>query len=185
MIFIQNYHKHSSFSNIWGFYDSAAINEDYAKRAVELGHKVISSVEHGFQGNYHQCYELAQKYDLKFVFGVEAYWVRDRQAEYPVMDKNTGKEKIKKDGTIQMAKDRSNNHIIILAKNENGRQAINDILSEASETGYYFRPRIDLDLIFSLPPDDVLVTTACIAFWRYEDSDDIVKRLHDYFGNNF
>lgn len=182
---IQNYHRHTSRSNIWGFYDSAAVNEDYAKRAVEIGHKVISSVEHGWQGAYHECFELAQKYDLKFIFGVEAYWVKDRQKEYPVIDKNTGKEKTNKDGSVQMAKDRRNNHIILLAKNENGRQAINDILSEANETGYYFRPRVDLELLLSLPPEDVVVTTACVAFWRYEDSDEIVKQLFEHFGKNF
>ena len=61
---MQNYHRHTSYSNIY-VADSAAVNEDYAKRAVELGHKVISSVEHGWQGYYFETYELAKKYDLK------------------------------------------------------------------------------------------------------------------------
>ena len=39
---MQNYHKHTSYSNIMTP-DSAASYEDYAKRAVELGHKVITS----------------------------------------------------------------------------------------------------------------------------------------------
>ena len=86
---MQNYHRHTSYSNIF-IADSAAINEDYAKRAVELGHKVISSVEHGWQGYYYETFELAQKYNLKFVFGAEAYWVKDRNE-----------------------KDRTNSHIIM------------------------------------------------------------------------
>lgn len=45
---MQNYHRHSSYSNIY-VADSPVVNEDYAKRAVELGHKIISSVEHGWQ----------------------------------------------------------------------------------------------------------------------------------------
>lgn len=178
---MQNYHRHTSYSEG----DSAAMPEDYAKRAVELGHKVISSVEHGWQGYYHAAFELAKKYNLKFVFGTEAYWVKDRLKEYEERDKNTGEVKLTKDGTPRMVKDRSNNHIVILAKNENGRRAINRILSDANETGYYYKPRIDLDLIFSLPPNDVFVTSACVGFWTYEDSDDIVVRLHDYFKNNF
>lgn len=178
---MQNYHRHTSYSEG----DSAAMPEDYAKRAVELGHKVISSVEHGWQGYYHAAFELAKKYNLKFVFGTEAYWVKDRLKEYEERDKNTGEIKLTKDGTPKMVKDRSNNHIIILAKNETGRRAINRILSEANETGYYYKPRLDLDLIFSLPPNDVFVTSACVGFWSYEDSDDIVVRLHDYFQDNF
>lgn len=143
--------------------DSAAFNEDYAKRAVELGHKIISSVEHGFQGNYHQCFELAKKYDLKFIFGAEAYWVKNNRE-----------------------KDKTNGHIILLAKNENGRRQINKILSDANEFGYYYKPRVDVDSILSLPNDDVFITTACIGFWQYEDEymNKFVARLKDRFDKN-
>ena len=158
---MQNYHRHSSYSNVF-VADSAAVNEDYAKRAVELGHKVISSVEHGWQGYYYETFELAQKYNLKFIFGAEAYWVKDRNE-----------------------KDRTNSHIVILAKNENGRRSINRILSDANETGYYFRPRIDIELLLSLPPNDVFITSACVAFWQYEDIEEIVEKLHNHFGDNF
>lgn len=161
MIVINNYHRHTSYSNIY-IADSAATNEDYAKRAVELGHKILSSVEHGWQGYYFETYELAKKYNLKFIFGAEAYWVKDRHE-----------------------KDRTNGHIILLAKNEKGRQAINEILSTANEDGYYFRPRVDLELLLTLPPDDVMVTSACIAFWHYDDIEEIVQKLHDYFKSNF
>lgn len=157
---MQNYHRHTSYSNIY-VADSAAVNEDYAKRAVELGHKVISSVEHGWQGYYFETYELAKKYDLKFIFGAEAYWVKNR-----------------------FEKDRTNGHIIMLAKNENGRRAINSILSTANEDGYYFRPRVDIELLLSLPADDVMITTACIAFWHYDDIEDILVQLHNHFKKN-
>ena len=165
--------------------DSAASYEDYAKRAVELGHKVISSVEHGWQGYYYQCYELAQKYNLKFIFGVEAYWVKDRNKEYEEIDPKTNSPKLNKDGTVKTSKDKTNGHIILLAKNENGRRSINKILSIANENGYYFKPRVDLELLLSLPANDVVVTTACVAYWQYEDIDDITLQLFKHFGNNF
>ena len=158
---LQNYHRHSCFSNIFTP-DSAEFNETYAKRAVELGHKIISSVEHGFQGYYFQTFELAKKYNLKCVIGAEAYWVKDR-----------------------LSKDSSNHHIILLAKNNKGREALNDILSEASISGYYYKPRIDLELLMSLPADDIFCTSACIAFRGYEDIDDIILQLKEHFGDNF
>jgi len=142
--------------------DSVTSNEDYAKRAKELGHGILSSCEHGFQGRYIETFELANKYGLKFLFSTEAYWVRDR-----------------------FEKDRSNCHIFIAAKNENGRQAINDILSEANITGFYYQPRLDIELILSLPPDDVWISTACVAFWKYDDIDDIMLRFYEHFGMNF
>lgn len=174
---MQNLHRHTSYSNIFTP-DSAAMNEDYAKRAVELGHKVLSSVEHGWQGYYFETYELAKKYNLKCVIGAEAYWVKDREKEYPT-------DKIDKNGKTVMARDKSNHHILILAKNNNGREAINDVLSEASISGYYYKPRVDLPLLLSLPADDVFVTTACIAFNGYEDVDDIILKLHNHFKDNF
>jgi DNA polymerase III alpha subunit len=158
---MQNYHKHSCQSNVF-ITDSIATYDDYAKRCLELGHKVLSSVEHGWQGNYYVPYGVAKKYGLKFIFGTEAYWVKNR-----------------------LKKDRSNHHIIILARTELGRQSINDILAEASITGYYFRPRVDLELLLSLPPQDVFITTACLAFWDEEDIEEIVVKLHNHFSDNF
>lgn len=160
---MQNYHKHTYGSNVFTP-DSTVSYEDYAKRAVELGHKVLSTVEHGWQGRYHEAYEVAQKYGLKFIFGTEAYWVAD-----------------------QSMKDNTNAHIVLLAKNENGRRKINGILSDANEFGYYYKPRVDEASILSLPADDVFVTSACVAFWKYDDDymELFVKKLSDHFGGNF
>lgn len=176
------------------------------KRAKELGHKVISSVEHGFQSNYYEPYELVQKNNeeakekfengeitkqeykdslLKFVFGAEAYWVKDRKKEYPVEDKETGRYKKDKSGNVTMKKDRSNCHIVLLAKNEEGRRDINEALSDANMDGYYGQPRLDLELLLRIKPENVFVTTACIAYWKYDDIEEITQCLHSHFQNNF
>lgn len=176
----ENYHSHKFFTNIL-IADSPANYEEYIKRVEELGQTVITSVEHGWQGNYYLLHDTIQKKnneyakrrkkgetnvpkDLKFIFGTEAYWVKDRHE-----------------------KDKSNCHMIILAKTEKGRKAINLALSIANEDGCFNgRPRLDFELIFSLPKDDVFITSACIGFWnKYEDIEDIVLKLYDYFGDNF
>lgn len=133
------YHRHSCVSNIL-LTDSVATNEDYARRAVELGHSVLSSCEHGNQGNYWQCASLADQYGLRWRYVTEAYFVKDRHE-----------------------KDNTNCHIILAAKTRKGIGDLNFILSEANISGYYYRPRIDLELLLSLDPKDVFVTTACIA----------------------
>ena len=33
---------------------------DYAERAAALGHGILSSVEHGWQGNYYECWKTAR-----------------------------------------------------------------------------------------------------------------------------
>ena len=161
MIIYQNYHKHSAFTNV-RISDSATKLEEYAKRAVELGHGILCSCEHGWQGSAWDTVSLARKYNLKPVMGAEAYWVKDRTEQ-----------------------DRTNCHIFVAAKNENGRQALNDALSEANISGFYGQPRLDIPLILSLPADDMIITTACVAYHRYEDIDEITLKFYEHFKDNF
>jgi len=93
-------------------------------------------------------------------YGVESYFVKDR-----------------------FEKDRSNRHIILIAKNNDGAMQLNDILTEAFTTGFYYRPRIDYDLIMSLEPKNVVITTACVAgIW--EDRE-LMMSLKSRFRENF
>lgn len=161
-IVYQNYHRHSNYSIVVAGGDSVVKNFQYADRAIELGHSIISGVEHGFQGRHIEGYELSKSHNLKFLFGSEAYWVKDRKE-----------------------KDRTNNHIIVLAKNENGRKAINVALSDAFTSGYYYVPRLDFEILYSLPKNDVWITSACLGGWKYEDADNIWLQMAEHFGENF
>lgn len=186
-----NYHLHRDDSNVFTGADSNIKAKDYAKRVLELNHNTISSCCHGYQGKYHEVFEhrlysicniCGKKYlghqkckcgsedydkkELKFVYAVEIYWVED-------LGKNP--------------KDRSNAHMIVMARNENGRKQINKMLSEVHEKDYiyYGRPRCDLSMIERyLNPNDVICTTACIAFWKYDDMEAIIQRLHYHFGDS-
>ena len=166
-----NIHIHSDDSNVF-FLDSPVNKKSYAERALELGHTILSSCEHGYAGNFLRTFDTAQKYGLKFVFAAELYWVKDRFAEIMVNGKSQ--------------KDRTNNHILLIAKNESGRRQINRVISEANDTGYHYRPRADIDLLLSLNPNDVMVTTACLAFFGYgfPQSEQIIRRLHEHFGSS-
>ena len=162
-----NYHKHTSLSNVYTK-DSPLVHKDYwdeLKKRYGTQECIYTTVEHGWAGNYFKTYDDLEKYNkknntnIRFVFGAEAYWVKNRHEE-----------------------DKSNCHIILLARNDNGRKAINKIISIANKDGYYYRPRIDIELFDMLPGEDVMITTACIAFWnKYEDIDDIIKYLADRF----
>lgn len=159
-----NYHKHTHYSNVFTP-DSIAKVEDYAKRAIELGHTSLVTTEHGYAGNIFEYYDVAKQYGLKFVFGIEYYYVNDR-----------------------FEKDRTNSHLMILAKNQSGMKQMLSIMSEANKTGYYHKPRIDKELLFSLNPNDVVVTSTCVISYinKYDDyEDNFVKPLMNFFGDNF
>lgn len=153
---MQNLHSHKYYSNVYAsFKDSHVSYRDYAARCKELGQQVITSVEHGYQGNYPRCWEVAQEEGLKFVFGVEAYWVKDRHEP-----------------------DNTNAHILILARNEKGMREINKMLSVAARDGFYQKPRVDPELLRTLTPENVLVTTACVSFWGKPSDETGFVRYH-------
>lgn len=85
-------------------------------------------------------------------------------------------------------KDNTNCHIILAAKTRKGVGDLNYILSEANISGYYYRPRIDLELLMSLDPRDVFVTTACIAGvfkYGYAEAERLILRMAAHFRDSF
>lgn len=159
MIRYNNYHKHDHYGNPWTM-DCVVKPEEYCQRAIELGHDSVFTVNHGVTGNVFEWMELSKKYNLKMRYGMETYFVNDR-----------------------FEKDRSNKHLVIVAKNNDGVMQLNDIMTEAHTTGFYYKPRIDRELLFSLNQNDFIITTACVAgIWN---DPELILALHRKFGKNF
>ena len=187
--YYQNYHKHTSLSHRYNK-DSPLIPMDYFNYIDKnFGDypQIYSTVEHGWQGNYFKIYDDLEHFNkdkknpIKFIFGTESYWVKDR-----------------------FSSDSSNCHICLLAINDNGRKKLNRAIYESYKSGYYYKNRMDLDILLSLPKDDIFVTSACIAFWKgyinwheelpfgdkcdkpsndFSEIDDIVLKLNNHFTN--
>lgn len=139
---------------------------DYINRAKELNHTTYFTTEHGYQGNIFEAHTLCQENGLKCIYGVEAYYVDD------IEDKTS----------------RTMYHLILIAMTENARRYINRIMSLANTNGYYYKPRIDLNMLLSLPADEVVVTSACIAGRMFKGDDwenKFLKPVYNYFGHNF
>ena len=159
-----NYHKHTMYSNLRTL-DCVSKPIDYINRAKELGHTTYFTTEHGYQGNIFEAFSLCQENGLKCIYGVEAYYVDD------INDKTS----------------RTMYHIMLVAMTENARREINRIMSVANTDGYYYKPRIDLNLLLSLPSDEVVITTACIAGRMFKEDweEKFLKPIHNHFGANF
>ena len=162
-----NYHKHSCYSNI-RTPDSAEKIIDYINRAKELNSNIYSTVEHGFQGNIFDVISLCEENNMNYIFGAEMYYV-------PSYEENS-----------EGKKDKSNNHIVVVAKNNEGFKQINKALSIANTDGYYYKPRINDNILFNLfKPNDVIITTACIAgIGARKDYKELISKLKDRFGKD-
>ena len=159
-----NYHKHTMYSNLRTL-DCVVKPIDYINRAKELGHTTYFTTEHGFQGNIYEAFTLCEQNDIKCIYGVEAYYTDD------INDKTS----------------RSNYHLVIVALTENARRQINKILSVANTDGFYYKPRVDLNLLLTLSPDEVVITSACVAGRMFKDGweEKFFNPVYKHFGKHF
>lgn len=157
-----NYHKHTHYSNV-STPDVVVKPIDYINRMKELGHNIYFTTEHRYGGNPWEAYDLCKENNFKMVYAVEAYYVDNR-----------------------FEKDKNNYHIILVALNINGFKEINKIISEANKSGYYYKPRIDLELLLSLNPNNVIITTACVAgrLSGINAEEAFLKPVLNHFGNH-
>lgn len=172
---VENQHKHTTWSNVKQI-DCATSIEEFFKVNNQRGAKLYFSGEHGTQGSWLKCYDMCNDKKLqeklgfelpKYVHSTEAYWVKNRHES-----------------------DRSNCHIVIIAKNYNGLRKLNYVLSEANVLiedggGFYGKPRLDIELIKTLTKEDVFVCSACVAGWKYEDAAEIWLDLAKHFEDSF
>ncbi|MCC0678440.1 MULTISPECIES: PHP domain-containing protein [unclassified Clostridioides] len=158
-----NYHSHKIYSNIRTL-DVITKPQQYIDRTIELGHTTYFTTEHGYQGNVHEAKTLCDKSNLKMIVGAEFYYVNNINE-----------------------KDRGNYHLIIIAKNNNGYKQINKALSLANTNGYYYKPRIDEKILFEIfKPEDVVITTACVAgVLKLENREELIIKLKNHFKDNF
>lgn len=192
-LLMENYHKHTTWSDLVQI-DSSTSIEDFIKLSDEYGCKCYFSGEHGYPGEWLHVYNVCndtKKDDVReklgisnpitFRYSVEAYWVKDADAvfqeEYD--DKKTGEKKVRE------KKDNTNCHMVIVARTYNAMRKLNYILSCAHDTGFYYKPRIDLKSLFTLNRDEVYITSSCIAGWKYEDATEIWLKIWQHFGDSF
>lgn len=144
--------------------DCVVKNTDYIERSLELGCKNFFTTQHGWSGKFLEAYDLCKKNNLKMVYGAELYMVKDRKE-----------------------KDNSNYHIIIIAKNQDGFYELNEIMSESNRSGFYYKPRIDIELIKRLNPNNFFITSACVGgiLRPSDDMKTLFETVYGHFGKNF
>ena len=157
-----NYHKHDHISNIFTP-DTHIKTTHYLERIQELGFGSYFTTNHGSGGDVFESLTLCNQYDIRCIYGIEAYIVKN-----------------------PLEKDKRNYHIIIIPVDNTARKKLNLITSRANIEGYYYKPRLFLDDLLKLNPNEVYITTACIAgiLSDKEAIKDIFIPLMQHFGKN-
>lgn len=131
-------HNHTMYSLLDGF----GTPKEMLNRAKEIGLKAYAITEHGTEYSWVYFDKLKKDYpDIKIIYGVELYECFDTS----VRDKNN-----------------KYFHLIALAKNENGRKALNRIVTKSNLANFYYKPRVQISDIKPYA-DDLIICSACLA----------------------
>src|ERR1700732_411009 len=175
-------HAHTEFSML----DGAARIGDVVAKAVADGQPAIGITDHGNMYGVLDFYKEARAQGVKPVLGIEAYMAGESRHERPVrrgrMDDGGG------DGGEG---EKLYYHLTLLAETTEGYRNLMKLSSAAYLEGYYYKPRLDWELL-ERHHRGVIATTGCLGGVVLQAllADDQVKaeslaaRLQDIFGKD-
>ncbi len=163
-------HVHSEYSLLDGL---SRIPEIIA-RAQELGMNAIALTDHGVMHGAFRFYIEAKKAGITPIIGMEAYKAPGSRTE-----KAENGEK-------------NNYHLTLLAKNYQGYKNLIKLTSFAHIEGYYYKPRIDFDLLEKYH-EGIMCLSGCmnseismaIRENQMSKAEKLVKKYHSIFGDDF
>src|SRR5210317_1853272 len=118
-------HAHTEYSML----DGAAKINDYLKKVKELNQPAAAITDHGNLYGALEFVRQAESLDIKPIIGYEAYITPGSRFDRPDRDKN------------------KRYHLTLLAENNIGYQNLVEVVSKAYLEGFYYKPRLDYDLL--------------------------------------
>ena len=160
-------HVHTEFSLL----DGAAKIKKLVEISAERGNKAVAITDHGNMYGTLQFYTECLTHGIKPIIGSEFYVCEDHKAKggKPIL-----------------------NHLILLAKNNEGYKNLLKLSSISFVEGFYYKPRIDYDLLEEYH-EGVICLSACLAGTipqyilqnRLEDAEKLALRLKNIFKDDF
>ena len=132
-------HVHTEYSLL----DGAARIKKLIKRAKELGMDSLAITDHGAMFGVIDFYKEAKSQGIKPVIGCEVY-----TAARGRFDKDAEKDKYM-------------GHLILLAKDQKGYKNLIKIVSAANTEGFYYKPRVDKELL-SRYAGGIIALSSCL-----------------------
>jgi DNA polymerase-3 subunit alpha len=124
--------------------DGAARINDVVGAAAADGQPAIGITDHGVMYGVVDFVRAARAHNIKPIIGIEAYFTDGKRTDRPVGDAN------------------KRFHMNLLAENETGYRNLLQLSSRAYLEGYYYKPRMDWDLI-SEHSAGIIATSGCLG----------------------
>ncbi|HET7489117.1 MAG TPA: DNA polymerase III subunit alpha [Acidimicrobiales bacterium] len=175
-------HVHTEFSMLDG---AARVKEVIAAAAAD-GQPAIGITDHGNMYGVLDFYKAARAAGVTPVIGTEAYMAGESRHERPVR-----RGRVDDGGGEDGEGDKLYYHLTLLAETTQGYRNLLKLSSAAYLEGYYYKPRLDWELLEQYH-EGVVATTGCLggvvlqALLRgdFEGAKKLAGRLQDIFGRD-
>ena len=161
-------HVHTEYSLL----DSSNKIKEYVSRVKELGMNSAAITDHGVMYGVIDFYREARKQGIKPILGCEVYVAPNSR-----FDRETA------------GGESRYHHLVLLAENNTGYANLMKIVSRGFTEGYYYKPRVDKDLLRQYH-EGIIALSACLAgeVQRYlsrgltEEAKKVALEYQDIFG---
>jgi DNA polymerase III subunit alpha len=161
-------HVHTEYSLL----DGASRIPELVSRAKELGMPGLAISDHGVMFGCYELFQECKKQGVKPILGSEVYVINgdhtDKKTRLPLY------------------------HLVLLAKNDIGYKNITKIASEASMSGFYYKPRVSKEFM-ETHAEGVICLTACLGgevpnmlmSEKFEEAKKAAQWYQSVFGEDF
>ena len=161
-------HVHTEYSLL----DGSNKIKEYVARVKELGMTSAAITDHGVMYGVIEFYRAMKNAKIKPILGCEVYVAAGSR-----FDKTPG-----------TTEDRYY-HLVLLAENQKGYENLTKIVSKAFVEGYYYKPRVDMELLEEYH-EGIIALSACLAGEvqknlqraMYQEAFAAAKRYENIFG---
>lgn len=160
-------HLHTKYSLL----DAITKIDELMDRLNELGQTACAITDHGNMYGAIEFYKSAKEHGIKPIIGCEVYICSDR--------------------TI-MKRENKMHHLILLAKNEEGRINLQKLVTESTRYKFNKRPRIDFELLKKYHSGLICCSVCMVGevAWALNNNEvekayDIARKYKDLFGDDY
>ena len=183
-------HNHSHYSLL----DAISTIDDIVDAAVENGMEAVALTDHGVMYGAMEFYKKCKKKGIKPIIGCEVYVAQSgTRHEKGKRTETASNDEAKADSSDGLSSANINYaHLVLLAKNEEGYRNLIKIVSIGHTEGYYYKPRVDLEVLEKYK-EGIVALSACaggvISCYLTRGDIDTARKMvgkyKDIYGDDF
>ena len=175
-------HQHTEYSML----DGASRVVDVVAAAASDGQPALAITDHGNMYGVLDFYKACRERDITPIIGTEAYMAGNSRHERPVR-----RGRVDDTGGEGERGEKLYYHLTLLAESERGYRNLLKLSSAAYLEGYYYKPRMDFELL-ERHHDGLIATTGCLGgvvlqallAGEFDRARQLAGRLQDIFGRD-